>query len=251
MLKLFLIFAILLNLHFFASAQSVLIIGDSHTATDFGKILFKKVQSFHHHDLIIMGHASAAPKDWLGPKLKSFENVIYHNAHIAGLDYPIDEKLMQTGWHSVPLIQNILKDTRYRQLWKSAPHTKPDLVVIELGANDQKVISDDKGRVSTWNLKQEYLKRSQYIKEMISHVEDSGAQCLWVGPPMGRNKSWKKQRTLYRMLKKSIGHRCRFFNSNSYKATKCSDGIHFNCPQDRPEAARWAQNVAKVIQEML
>lgn len=251
MLKLLLSFAILLSSHFYASGKSILIIGDSHSATDFGKILFNRVQGFHQDDLVIMGHASAAPKDWLGPKLKSFKNVIYHNAHIAGLDYPIDEKSMLTGWHSVPLIQNIVKDMRYRKAWKSAPHARADLVVIELGANDQKVISDDRGRVSTHELKTEYLKRSQYIKTLISHVKDSGAECLWVGPPMGRNKSWRKQRTLYRMLKKAVGRQCRFFNSNSFKATKCSDGIHFNCPQDRPEAARWAVNVAKVIQEML
>lgn len=100
---------------------------------------------------------------------------------------------------------------------------EPDIVIINLGANDE---------LSPYP--------SSYAHNISNIVRRLGdRECWWIGPP-----SWKGPNTgLVDVIRSNVG-KCRFFDSTKLELDRASDGIH---PNDRG-AAKWADAFWTVFQ---
>lgn len=100
----------------------------------------------------------------------------------------------------------------------------PDIVIINLGANDE---------LSPYP--QTYAHSVSNITKRVGDRE-----CWWIGPP-----SWKGPDTgLVKVIADNVG-KCHFFDSTKLDLERASDGIH---PNDRG-AAKWADAFWKVFRE--
>lgn len=94
----------------------------------------------------------------------------------------------------------------------------PDIVIINLGANDTLVPFPSA--------------YAHDIENIARRAAADGRECWWIGPP-----SWKGKDTgLVNVLRDNAGS-CRFFDSTKLELDRASDGIH---PNDRG-AAKWAE----------
>lgn len=91
---------------------------------------------------------------------------------------------------------------------------EPDIVIINLGANDALVPHPEV-----------FVKSIQNIVRRVGDRE-----CWWIGPPM-----WKKDTGIVDVIRENVGA-CRFFDSSNLELERASDGIH---PNDRG-ATKWA-----------
>jgi lysophospholipase L1-like esterase len=93
----------------------------------------------------------------------------------------------------------------------------PDIVIINLGAND-----------TLAPFPSAYV---HSVENIAKRAAADGRECWWIGPP-----SWKGADTgLVSMLRDNAGA-CHFFDSTKLELDRASDGIH---PNDRG-AAKWA-----------
>jgi acyl-CoA thioesterase-1 len=90
----------------------------------------------------------------------------------------------------------------------------PDIVLINLGANDALVPHPEVFAHS--------------IKNIVHRVGDR--ECWWLGPPM-----WQKDTGIVDVIRDNVAP-CRFFDSSKLELDRASDGIH---PNDRG-AIVWA-----------
>jgi hypothetical protein len=140
---------------------------------------------------------------------------------------------------NVPKITLLLEDAAYHGTWPKG--FKPDLVVVALGANDARALSDNEGNIRH----SQYAQREAAIVEMLQLV---AGKCIWIGPPMGKKKTEANQAVLYEFLEKNVKGICPFMSSNHYIVQGC-DGIHMNCASELPNAMRWAKEVRAFIQK--
>jgi lysophospholipase L1-like esterase len=95
--------------------------------------------------------------------------------------------------------------------------TRPDVVIISLGANEA-LVPRPEGLAT-------------YIQRIVKEV--GPRECYWVGPPM-----WRPDTGVVKLLAEHASP-CRFFNSSELTLERRPDGIHPN-----PEGSKvWAQAV--------
>jgi acyl-CoA thioesterase-1 len=99
----------------------------------------------------------------------------------------------------------------------------PDIVVINLGANDALVPHP------------EVFAKS--IRNIVHRVGDR--ECWWLGPPM-----WQKDTGIVGILRENTAP-CRFFDSSKLELDRASDGIH---PNDRG-SVKWADAFWQVFRD--
>jgi acyl-CoA thioesterase-1 len=99
----------------------------------------------------------------------------------------------------------------------------PDIVVINLGANDALVPHP------------EVFVKS--IRNIVGRVGDR--ECWWLGPPM-----WQKDTGIVAVIRDNVAP-CRFFDSSKLELERASDGIH---PNERG-SAKWANAFWQVFKE--
>jgi hypothetical protein len=226
-------------------AQQVLIIGDSHTAGIFGKELHKSMTQ-HFSQVTTLGHASSAPLHWVDDSEHLLSGGVFNQLFYRNQTYTNPNPTHWLEKVKVPKLKAVLENNAYHASWKQSigSEVKAETIIIALGANDARAISDSDGtpRPSTLNV------RSKAIQEMLSLLGDR--KCLWVGPPNGIKKPQANQAFLYKYLKKQVGQRCEFFSSNHIKVNVC-DGIHFNCRAGRKMALLWVNEVTDFILQKL
>jgi hypothetical protein len=225
-------------------AQNILVLGDSHSAGPFGSELHRLL-SIEYNQVVTLGHASSAALHWVDNKAYQLGGGVFDQMSIEQKQYLNPNP---TDWRvkvAVPKLESVLANNAYYAQWKTIAKKdlKADIVVIELGANDAKTIADDSGNI----IHNGYQIRLKAIQTMIDQVIESGAKCIWIGPPHGIKKTDKNQAALYRFLVEAIDGRCPMFNSNHYKATGC-DGVHFSCSSQAPKARAWASEAFSFIQ---
>jgi hypothetical protein len=98
---------------------------------------------------------------------------------------------------------------------------EPDIVIINLGANDALVPHPEA-----------FVKSVQNIVRRVGDRE-----CWWIGPPM-----WQKDTGIVDVIRDNVGT-CRFFDSSKLELERTSDGIH---PNERG-AAKWADAFFRVF----
>jgi hypothetical protein len=231
--------------------KNILFIGDSHTAASYafgGEVQKLLSQSGKFKNIVTLGHSSSAAIHWVDDKSYKFSGGIYHALTTekgSKLGHP-----NQPNWRektSVLKFKDTITNMAIHPKWKEKIGVvTPDIVVIALGANDAKSVSNPSGVIN----RSAYNQRKDNIKSMISMIEKIDAQCIWIGPPMGEKKSEANQNTLYKFLDESISNKCAFMSSNHYVARtsgKYCDGVHMSCPTERQKAKNWANETVNFI----
>jgi len=227
--------ALLLLISFSVIAKDILFIGDSHTAGPFGKNIHRLLSK--DHNIVTLGHSSSAPIHWLGDNDYKLSGGAFNQLSLNNRTYFNPNPIHWRVKVNVPKLLPLLTNASYHSEWPLS--FKPDLVVIALGANDARAISDNEGNIRHSS----YLQRETALLEMLSTVK---GKCIWIGPPNGVKKSQANQNFLYEFLEKNISSQCPFMNSNHYYVKGC-DGIHMNCSSELDNAMNWALEVRAFI----
>ena len=238
------IIILLLFIPYQAHANNILLIGDSHSSGIFGKTLHQLL-SQEFQQVTTLGHASSAPIDWLNKDAIWHSGGVFHQLYRNGQHYYNPRPLSHWSQKAlVPYLPQVLANNAIHNSWRRAikyPVTA-NIVVIELGANDARAISNQSGMINP----EEYQIRGNAITQLIKTVHATGARCIWIGPPNGSKKPPANQKILYQFLTKHIQSQCTFMNSNHYKVLGC-DGYHFNCAKERYKGVLWAKEAFNFI----
>lgn len=233
-------------------SQSVLVIGDSHMAGYFGKNLFDELlYSKKFKNIVVLGHASSAPKDWIASERIKLSGGVLNIAYLGGKTFINPSPTHWKEEVEVPDLSKLMKNIIYRSEWrKTNLALTPDYVVVELGANDMRAIADPNGVLK----KNEYNYRLNKMKLLIDKILLGGAKCLFVTPPDGAAKNPKSLKLLYKMINEGTKDRCELYDQSlKFKAEgkesgRNCDGYHFQCSKkDRDKAHTWAKEVANFI----
>jgi hypothetical protein len=225
-------------------AKNILVIGDSHMAGPFGKNMFSNLAQDKNNNVVVYGHASSAAIHWINEKETKVSGGVFHSFSYEGRTYSNPNP---TDWResvAVPKASIVFDEFLLHSSWKQKPKASltPDIIVIELGANDLRIISSENGVVN----KKSYAERLTANKKLVEMAIDRGAKCYWVGPPDGIKKSTARQNIVYQMLAEAVADQCEFFNSRKYNVNVC-DGIHYNCTAGYSKAKEWAREVTDFV----
>jgi hypothetical protein len=198
---------IFFSLSSIARAENVLVIGDSHTAGEFGKTLGNVLHQQSDLQVSVAASCGSSPENWLDhsdARYQSFSNKICY-ATKEPKDAWIKYKGAVTHRRPLPSLPSLMRAKR--------PHT----VVIALGTN-----SFPEGNDTTISTSA----RGQ-IEALIDEVKSNGAACIWIGPPKeptkgspyqrkGPGYSLKGQLDYVKMLKETVESKgCTFVNSRT------------------------------------
>lgn len=244
------IICIIMSSFSMAYANNLLFIGDSHTASSYafgGEVHKLLSNSNKFENIVTLGHSSSAAIHWVNEKEYMLSGGINHqfkNKHNQQFIHP--SLPHWTKKSKVPKLENVLENMIVHASWGRRVPITPDIVVIALGANDARAISNSQGVIN----RSAFDLRKNKIKSMLDQVERVRARCIWIGPPMGESKTKANQKALYKFLKSSINNRCSFMSSNHFialKSGKYCDGIHLSCPTERNKARLWAAETVDFI----
>ena len=198
--------------------------------------LFSKSSLFSN--VITLGHSSSSSLHWMSEKNYKLSGGVFHSFNTSNnINYPHPNP---THWREkvdVPKLKDILAKPSMHSTWPN-DSIKIDTMIIELGANDARSISNSSGVINS----SEYQRRQNYVISMIDLMQENAIKCYWIGAPDGLKKTQANQTVLYKMLKEAVLNKCEFFSSNHFKAEGC-DGVHFSCASQRPKAIKWANEV--------
>jgi hypothetical protein len=223
--------------------SDILVIGDSHMAGPFGRYLFDHLSK--RHNVVIYGHSGSAAHNWLDDKTHLLSGGIQHLMSFEGLNKSHPNKPHWTTKVEVPKFKELLIDVSLHQSFRSIiqDRFRYDSIVIELGANDLRAITNDEGTILQSNFKH----RLKFNKKLKTLIVDHGSECFWVGPPSGIKKTDAAQSVVYKMLKEATGLDCKLFDSRWVYVDVC-DGVHLNCRAGVNLAKDWALKVSDFIQ---
>lgn len=213
-------------------SPSVLLIGDSHATSTFGKSLDLLLRSVDA-EVTTVGSCGVSP-----------------DAFLRGLSASCGFLRIEPGepdWRVEK--RNQASTPRVEELLAAAA---PTLTIVELGANQIH---------TAWRNPAE---ASDDIAALADTILASGSACLWVGPPSGRDdvKPHAKVEYLYGLLEKSLQGRCELVDSRpsalpflDYErlAPRSGDGRHWDAIgiEGQQAARRWALAVFKVAVPLL
>lgn len=198
-------------------AYNIMYIGDSHSYGEFGKQIYKSL-SVISPDMSIQASCGATAKTWLGEKGHAKTNCGYWKKDA--------NEEFRSKDHFLPIFDEDL--SKYN----------PDVVIVQLGTN----IAVAKNPQNA----------SSSIDLIMSKIQDSGAKCIWIGPPDAKHKLLTKSKlnTVNAMIESlAKKYSCEYIDS--LKITKFPEqnleGIHYP-----PSLSRaWGLNVSNMILKIL
>lgn len=216
-------------------AKRVLVLGDSHATTSFGRALDLLLRSLDDVEVTTIGGCGVSPDAFVvGGEARCGFLRIEHDASTP--DWVVVAKKKSP----TPRVDELLSRAR------------PDLTIVELGANQIHTAWVDPARAKA------------DVVALADAVRASGSACLWVGPPTGhaRVKPHERIDRVYTVLEEALAGRCTLLDSRpsampflDYErvAPKRGDGRHFDRigPEGQALAGRWALEVFKVARRML
>lgn len=213
-------------------SPSVLLIGDSHATSTFGRSLDLLLRSVDA-EVTTVGSCGVSP-----------------DAFLRGLSASCGFLRIEPGEPDWRVEKRSQASTpRLEELLAAAA---PTLTIVELGANQIH---------TAWRNPAE---ATHDIATLADTILASGSACLWVGPPSGRDdvKPHAKVEYLYELLEKSLQGRCELVDSRpsalpflDYEriAPRSGDGRHWDAIgiEGQQAARRWALAVFKVAVPLL
>ncbi|MCP4499960.1 MAG: SGNH/GDSL hydrolase family protein [Deltaproteobacteria bacterium] len=204
----------------------VLLIGDSHVSSTFGRALDLLLRSREQTEVTTVGSCGMSPS--------GFTDALPSRCGV------LQVSLDATRWSG--------RRTRTPQMSELLNDTLPDLTVVELGANQIH---------SAWRNPERAKKEILALADEIS----AKGECLWVGPPYGREKQKpaRKIENVYRILEDALEGRCTLLDSRpsalpfldydaiASAAKRRGDGRHFDAmgTLGQQAARKWALSVFK------
>jgi hypothetical protein len=195
---------------------NLLYIGDSHTAGRFGAGLDKKLRTLEDAKVLSYGSCGSSPHSWYNGWTTT----------CGWVERKVGGSVRSLKSAATPRFEGLLEEN------------KPQVVVIALGANLMGA-SLDTARKTT--------------QRMVDSVKKSGALCVWVGPPQGRNKTEPKFTQLVEALAATVQGTCEFVDSRpiTHYPETGGDGVHFD---GLPVAVRdeilgqWTSGILPVVE---
>ena len=207
MKKLFFLILLTSNLQ----ASTVLFVGDSHSVGPFGWALDQHLRDAGHQ-VSSFASCGSIPEWWSSGKKTPCG---YSEINLNGEKIYLKEK-------RTPIIEELLADI------------KPDVVIMEFGANYAKIPSD------------QFVIKD--IKAFVAKIKNSGAICFWITNPDTR-KNRKYIPRILRLTKEAVGNDCPIFES--HKVTKYpetgGDGVHYWNKRGTPIAKAWAKKAFEAL----
>lgn len=217
-MKIIILFAcIFLGLNNLLAAETILYIGDSHSYGKLGTVIDKNLSKNANH-VIMEASCGASASTWLGNS--GFVKTV------CGFWKKDGNEEIRSVKHLMPKFSEEL--SKYH----------PDVVVIELGTN---MASSEKP-----------LRSKSSIEQMMKEIKDTGATCIWIGPPDANSKIVTKEKLkIVNDLIKDLSDKndCHFIDS--LKMTKfpkdSKEGIHYP-----PKlSAEWGEKISAEILKIL
>jgi len=197
---------------------NLLYIGDSHTAGRFGGGLDKKLRTLAEAKVLTYGSCGSSPHSWYNGWTTT----------CGWVERKVGGAVRSLKSAATPRFDGLLEEN------------KPQVVVIALGANLMGA-SLETARKTT--------------QRMMDSVKKSGALCVWVGPPNGRNKTEPKFSQLVEALEQTVRGICEFVDSRplTYYPETGGDGVHFDGlpPAVRDEIlGKWTSGILPVVEKV-
>lgn len=112
-------------------------------------------------------------------------------------------------WSSQERFKNILNK-----------HSKPDVVIVFLGTNHY------------------WQNKAPDISNIVDGIENSGAQCVWIGNTAVNGKRWK----INRLMRDAVASRCRYFDTE-----QANISLVDNAHPTIPATIKWLQLIWDVV----
>ena len=195
---------------------NLLYIGDSHTAGRFGTGLDKKLRTLSDAKVLSYGSCGSSPHSWYNGWTTT----------CGWVERKVGGSVRSLKSAATPRFEGLLEEN------------KPQVVVIALGANLMGA-GLETARKTT--------------QKMMDSVKKSGALCVWVGPPNGRNKAEPKFSQLVEALEQTVRGTCEFVDSRplTFYPETGGDGAHFDGlpPAVRDEIlGKWVGGIMPVVE---
>jgi hypothetical protein len=198
-----------------AKASSVLLMGDSHSVGAFGKTLDSLLRADPSRDVRTVASCGSIIR-WF-----------YTGTPTPCGFLQIDSKgkVTESRRAPTPLLSDFIAEQ------------KPDLFIVELGANymvgypDATLVRD--------------------VEQLLKDIDSTGAKCLWVSPPDSR-KYREERKSLVARLEKLVSARCQWFDSLQHTRYPDAggDGVHYSTADLIPIAREWAKQVNSVVNSL-
>ena len=212
----------------------VLVLGDSHAASTFGRALDLLLRSRANTEVTTVGSCGVAPEAFLRGTPDS--RCGYLQIEAQRMDWQVHKA-------KAPSLAQLLNQTQ------------PELTVIELGANQLS---------SAWR---DPVQAAADIRELAERVTTFGSKCVWVGPPYGapKQKPARKIDNVYDLLAQELKGRCELIDSRpaqmpfldyeqvAASAHRKGDGRHFDTigVLGQQAARHWALAVFNALRPQL
>jgi hypothetical protein len=198
-----------------ASASSTLLIGDSHSVGAFGKTLDSLMRADQTREVRTVASC--------GSIIRWFYTGTPTPCGFLQID--TEGKVTESLKSPTPLLSGLLAEQ------------KPDLIIVELGANymvgypDATLVRD--------------------VEQLLKDIDSTGAKCLWVSPPDSR-KYREQRKLLVARLEKLVSARCQWFDSLQFTRYPDTggDGVHYSTSTMIPIAKEWATQVHRVVESL-
>lgn len=188
-----------------AAAANILFIGDSHSVGPFGWKMDEQLRTVPGAKVGSYASCGSIFQWWENGKNTPCG---YYFRDTSG-------KLEKGGKGPTPIFDSLMNEV------------KPDLVVVELGANYANIASDDFAVTD--------------MKKLVKKIADSGAACFWITKPDSRKGKDQIPRIL-ELTHKAVTPYCAYFDSTrvtQYPA-EGGDGVHYWFKAGLPIADAWA-----------
>jgi hypothetical protein len=198
-----------------ARASSTLLIGDSHSVGAFGRTLDSLLREDPKREVRTVASCGSIIR-WF-----------YTGAPTPCGFLQIDAKgrVTEARKAPTPLLAGLISEQ------------KPELIIVELGANymvgypDATLVRD--------------------VEQLLKDIDATGAKCLWVSPPDSR-KYREERKSLVARLEKLVSARCQWFDSLQFTRYPDTggDGVHYGTAELIPIAKEWAKQVHEVVESL-
>jgi hypothetical protein len=215
-----------------AAAETILVVGDSHTAGSFGQRLDGALRAEAGTRVATYGVCSASPQSYLSETEHSCGYLFRDFGRKAPAKW-LGGRIRKSGTLQVTIVKT-------PELAQLLADYSPTVAVIALGSNGL---------------------TGESVRKTLEAVHKSGAACVWIGPPDMRKPSSASVDAIYAILRRqkvvetatlaqARADSCRLIDSRAFSylryPAEAGDGTHYGGPL-APLGIRWGADAAAAV----